>query len=205
MVDVARFGHIRRVVVGVVAVILLLLDQAAARTALAEGSQSGSPWASGAPEKRAVEAEDAQRHQQLSDVASSPEASAAVVASKEADAARMSQVLGADSSEQPWPTGIFADGEAPAPGSVFLGTSRWVGVIDGHTVAVYAGSAGEDPSLGRVLVATAGPDMDLASSYSVDLPGAGALRVIAAKGNLLVTRDSKGANHTFDVAAGRFR
>jgi hypothetical protein len=56
-----------------------------------------------------------------------------------------------------------------------------------------------------VLVATAGADMDLASSYSVDLPGAGALRVITATGNLLVVKDSKGANHTFDVAAGRFR
>src|SRR5512133_2408142 len=116
MKDVAKFRHIRRAVVGVVAVMLLLVGQAVARTAFAGGSESGSPWASGAPEKQAVEAEDAQRHQQLSDVVSSPEASAAVVASKTADAARMSQVRGADSAEQPWPTGIFADGEAPAPG-----------------------------------------------------------------------------------------
>jgi hypothetical protein len=185
-------------------VIALLVGQGLARTALAEGSQSDSPFASGAPEKQALEAQDAQRHQQLSEVASSPQASAAAVASKQADAARMSQDLAADAPEQPWPAGIFADGEAPAPGSVFLGTSRWVGVIDGHSVAVYAGSAGEDSTLGRVLVTAVGSDMDLASSYSVDLPGAGALRVIAANGHLVVMTDSKGANHTFDVAAGRF-
>jgi len=97
-----------------------------------------------------------------------------------------------------WPTGIFQDTEAPAPGGVFLGTNRWVGPVAGTTVAVYAGVSGSDPTTGRLLVVVEGPTLD---PTTVDLPGSGALTATSADGDLLTVTDASGATHVFDVAA----
>jgi hypothetical protein len=195
------FGGARRTTVAVLVLSTVIGAAGVARAALSDSPAAAS---SDAADKQQVAAQDAQRQQQLEQVASSPKASAAAVAAKGADAARMTQNSLTDSDSAAWPEGIFEDSEAPAPGSVFLGTNRWVGTVDGHQVAVFAGCAGEDPSVGRVMVTVAGDTAQSTSGYSVDLPGAGSLQVVSASGSLLVLTDAQGGQHNFDVSAGRF-
>ncbi|GAA1870694.1 peptidase inhibitor family I36 protein [Myceligenerans crystallogenes] len=98
-----------------------------------------------------------------------------------------------------WPAGIFQDAEAPARGAEFRGVNRWVGHSGGRALTVWAGRSGQDASLGRVLVADAGR-----ADAVVDLPGAGALRVVAARGTVLELIDEHGARHRFDAVARTF-
>lgn len=102
----------------------------------------------------------------------------------------------AGSASTSWPTGIFQDTEAPAPGSVFLGTNRWVGEAGDHIAAVYAGVSGSDASTGRLLIAVDGPTM---TPTTVDLTGSGALRVASADGSVLSITDAGGRTHLFDA------
>lgn len=155
------------------------------------------------PDKAAVEAREAARVAELDAIAASPELRAEVIARKEADRARAAASTAPETVE-PWPEGIFEDPEAPASGSVFLGTNRWVGRAGGHTIAVYAGRAGGDASVGRLLIMIAGPSMRTESGATVDLPGAGALRVVSADSAMLTIVDAHGGTHTFDVLAQRF-
>lgn len=100
-----------------------------------------------------------------------------------------------------WPRGVIDDPEAPASGSRFLGRNRWVGLVGGRVVAVYAGAAGVDDAGvaskdGRVLVQWA----DGATSASPpDLVGSGPLRVISEGGGRLVLHDAGGARHVLDL------
>lgn len=155
------------------------------------------------PDKAAVEARLAARNAELEKIASSPELSAAVVARKKADQARANATAAAPGIVTPPPEGIFEDPEAPASGSVFLGTNRWVGQVAGKTVAVYAGRAGEDESVGRLLIMVAGPSMQTESGGHADLAGTGALRVASADGTTLTITDARGKTHTFDVVTRR--
>jgi hypothetical protein len=156
------------------------------------------------PEKAAAEAQDVARHQALEAAAANAGTARASQAAKRADAATRA-LAAAGPAPQKWPEGIFQDGEAPASGSVFLGRNRWVGTLAGRSVAVYAGRAGTDDTIGRVLVTTAGPTMALESAYMRDLPGSGALVVTSAQGGLLTLTDVRGGTHVFDLAAERFR
>ena len=108
-------------------------------------------------------------------------------------------------AETAWPSGIFADAEAPARGAEFLGSNRWVGQVDGRTLIVWAGRSGGDASLGRLIVASAGSDRMIRSHDVVDLPGAGALRVASARDGVLDLVDEHGARHRFDAGSGTFR
>lgn len=104
-----------------------------------------------------------------------------------------------------WPAGIFDDPEAPAPGMVFLGNNRWVGRHADRSVAVYAGRAGDDPTRGRVLVLWASAADT--SGTTLDLPGAGALRVVAGApdATTITLVDAAGVRHRLDVVTPAWR
>jgi hypothetical protein len=103
-----------------------------------------------------------------------------------------------------WPEGIFEDPEAPAPGSRFLGTNRWVGDVNGRSVAVYAGVAGEDQTIGRLLVIAVGSSMSIENASWVDLPGAGRLKIVSATRSAVTVTDSRGGVHVFDAATKKW-
>lgn len=125
-----------------------------------------------------------------------------IVKSKADDHEKHLKELGAmNETDSGWPTGIFEDSEAPAPGVVFLGNNRWVGKIGDHYVAVHAGRSGEDPTTGRVLAVSSHGDMD---GYTLDLPGTGALTVIAAVGPVVTLKDEDGRLYVLAAAEGRW-
>jgi hypothetical protein len=168
--------------------------------AIVSGS-AASPDASGLPpDKARALAVEQQWQQQLQADAADPAKSAAIIAAKKAEAARVAAASAAP-VPQKWPEGIFADREAPAPGSVFLCTNRWVGTVAGRSVAVYAGRAGDDPATGRLMVVNAAADMSIDSSRFVDLPGSGELRITSANGTTLTIVDAQGGEYTFAESA----
>lgn len=152
------------------------------------------------PEKAQALAVEQQRQQRLQADADDPGKKAAIIASKKADAGRAAAAAPLAQAPQKWPEGIFADSEAPAPGSVFLGSNRWVGTVAGRSVAVYAGHAGDNPATGRLMVVTAASDMSVDSSHFVDLPGSGALHIMSANGTTLTIVDDQGGRHSFDAS-----
>jgi hypothetical protein len=142
--------------------------------------------------------------QQLQADADDPAKRAAIIAAKDAEAGPVAGELAASASPK-WPEGIFADSEAPAPSSVFLGTNRWVGTVAGRSVAVYAGRAGDNLATGRLMVVNAASDMSVDSSRFVDLPGSGQLRITSASGSTLTIVDAQGAEHMFDVSSSTWK
>lgn len=104
-----------------------------------------------------------------------------------------------------WPAGIFEDTEVPTRGADLLGSNRWVGHTADRTLMVWAGRSGEDASLGRVLVARTGGGLLPTAQKVLDLPGSGALRVVAARGTVLDLVDTHGVRHVLDAATGTFR
>lgn len=101
----------------------------------------------------------------------------------------------------PPPMGIFDDGEAPAPGTVFLGENRWVGVVDGVTYSVNAGRDGSNESTGRLLILKLdGVEGDGQRGQFLDSKGSGSLRVTAEREGLLEILSESGALYVVDVA-----
>lgn len=186
----------------VIPMVLLLAASCSAEESDADDDRSiESIGASGLPaEKARALAIEHEWQERLHADADDPAKSAEIIAAKRAEAARVAAQLAAEVPPK-WPEGIFADSEAPAPGTVFLGTNRWVGTVAGRSVAVYAGRAGDNPATGRLMVVNAGPDMSVDSSRFVDLPGSGALRITAAIGATLTIVDAQGRSYTFDAAA----
>ncbi|HEX2893648.1 MAG TPA: hypothetical protein VHO29_06555 [Marmoricola sp.] len=190
---------------------------AACGAALVAGTVGVAAWAdrpqspnalnrSGVPvSKAAATTVDEQLDKANKATASDPQAVARIAAEKARDlkAHRAAQAAQPPAQAE-WPTGIFEDPEAPAPGSVFLGTNRWVGNLGGQSVAVYAGRAGDDETTGRVLIAWATPSGETERQVSLDLPGAGALRVQdgAADAAVVTIRDAAGVDHQLNVASG---
>ena len=170
----------------------------------ASGSTSSGDGSALPTDKAQIQAVEQQWQDRLQAVAADPQAKAAALAAKQADQAQRAQAMVAEIPAR-WPEGIFADSEAPAPGSVFLGTNRWVGTLAGTSVAVYAGRAGENESTGRLMIQYAGSDMSITSARLVDVPGSGALRITSASGTTLTIVDAKGASHTFDVASSNWK
>jgi hypothetical protein len=170
------------------------------------GAAPGDPDPGVSAEKAAVEREDARRHEELNKRASDHVlAKAAVEAKQAAAAARAVEVGGSPAAHPPaWPAGIFEDSEAPASGADFLGRNRWVGVIDGRSVAVHAGQAGAEATTGRLLVMLAAADMTVDRAYTRDVAGSGPLRVTAATGTTITLIDSHGAEHLFDITTEAF-
>lgn len=164
------------------------------------------------PEKAAWEIAQARLDAENAAIAADPERLAQVAADKAADdKAHRAELarLEPEHSYGDWPKGIFEQPEAPASSLDFRGTNRWVGTVDGHTVAVYAGvagsAAGDAADTGRVLILRPGPadaPTEARGGY-VDLPGAGTLRVVAFdEVPILTIRDSNGSDHYLDVSSG---
>jgi len=170
----------------------------------ASGSTPSDQGSALPPEKAQIQAVEQQWQDRLQANAADPEAKAAALAAKQADQAQRAQAMVAEVPAK-WPEGIFANGEAPAPGSEFLGTNRWVGTLAGNSVAVYAGRAGENESTGRLMIQYARPDMGISSSRFVDLPGSGALRITSASGTTLTIADANLVRHTFDVVSSGWK
>jgi len=164
-------------------------------------------------DKAEIERDLAEQQRELDAIAADPEASADLVAAKEADLAdygreREERATAAKDGEDAsvWPEGIFEDSEVPAPGAELLGSNRWVGTVDGAQVAVYAGQGGYDETLGRLLVMWRDDDArDSRPGGFVDLPGAGRLTVVSAQDGVVVVSDAGGAVHHYDVTSGSWR
>ena len=176
------------------------------QTALADGIVPSADSAGISAEKLALEAQDRLQHQQLEAKAADPKQQQATIDAKNQSAQQAARERANQTVTEPaWPVGIFEDSEAPASSSQFRGTNRWVGTVAGLSVAVYAGQAGEDPSTGRLLVMTADRSIGVqAARFTVDLPGAGSLRVASARAATLTITDSRGAARIFDVAARKW-
>jgi len=187
---------------------VLFLLTALAGAVLVGTTASGSPSSDNGPalppEKAQIQAVEQRWQDRLQAKAADPHAKAAALAAKQADQAQRAQARVAEIPAK-WPEGIFADNEAPAPGSEFLGTNRWVGTLAGNSVAVYAGRAGENESTGRLMIQYARPDMGISSSRFVDLPGSGALRITSASGTTLTIADANLVRHTFDVVSSGWK
>ena len=131
-----------------------------------------------------------------------PAFSAGVLESKESERAEHEN---SEPSEPPrpiqtdWPQGIFQDGEAPVSSMDLVATSRWVGLIDGVSVAVYAGSDGQNPKDGKIFVLRG--DLGKPSGF-VSRPDVGASSVVSADGSVVVLQTSNGAQLQFDAAKG---
>ncbi|WP_062464166.1 hypothetical protein [Demequina soli] len=128
-----------------------------------------------------------------------PAADETVLAAKARDdAAHAAAAATAAPVANSWPVGIFDDPEAPASGSELLGTNRWVGVVDGVTMAAWAGVSGTDPTLGRVLVAT---DDGTGAHEMIGLEGVGRLTIVSEDAGSLYVVDEHGDTHVLDLRA----
>lgn len=179
-----------------------LLITGAITAARADDPSSTNQFAdTGLPEKAAMEARDAQLHQALEAKAASPDAAAAEVAAKKAAAGPDAADSAAPSSQ--WEEGLFTTPEAPASSADFAPTTLWVGHLSsGQQVAIYAGQHGPDASQGRLLLARSGPDGDLASATTIDIPGASSLTITTADPTGVVVSDASGATWTIDPGTG---
>lgn len=135
-------------------------------------------------------------------LAADPERLRAEEGAKAADHERhLTELRETQQEADPWPTGIFDDAEAPASGSFFLGTNRWVGKGEGSYLVVHAGRSGSDDLTGRVLALWSD---DNRIGYTLDLERVGALRILKADESVLVMVDSEGAEHRLDAVAGEW-
>jgi hypothetical protein len=133
-------------------------------------------------------------------IAADPVRSGAVDKAKAAGTGSDSLLATSVAKQQPT-QGIFADSEAPAPGSIFLGTNRWVGTQNGQTIVVYVGQAGYDASTGRVLVIGGGPSSADTHGFTLDLPNSGPLKAVAGSGGHVTVEDRAGADHVLDLVS----
>ncbi|GAA6524784.1 hypothetical protein [Intrasporangium sp. DVR] len=190
----------------VTSVCATLLITGAITAAHADDPVSTNQFAdTGLPEKAAMEAQDALLHQALEAKAASPDAAAAEVAAKQAAAGPAAADPAAAAAS--WEEGLFTSPEAPPASSAdFAASTLWVGHLSsGDQVAIYAGQHGPDSSQGRVLLAHSGPDGNLASAMTIDIPGAHALRITTADSTGVVVTDASGGTWTIDPVTGSVR
>ncbi|GAB2489466.1 hypothetical protein GCM10027063_33470 [Promicromonospora xylanilytica] len=136
--------------------------------------------------------------------ATDPGAPTSIYWQEDVVAAKTSATASAGTRSAVLPAGILEDTEAPVRGADLLGSNRWVGHVDGRTLMVWAGRSGENGSIGRVLVARTGTGLMAAEQELLDLPGSGALRVVAARGGVVDLVDAHGDRHLLDVTTGTF-
>jgi hypothetical protein len=110
-----------------------------------------------------------------------------------------------DPAGEAWPSGILNEQEAPFPAAEYLIQNRWQADFGGHHVVVYAGSRGNDPSAGVLIVQTFSMDLARVSTREFDSPaGQGALRIADVSGHLLTIRVADGTIAQFDVDRSAF-
>ena len=108
-------------------------------------------------------------------------------------------------SDEPWPTGIIEEDESPVPTGYTI-TNRWVKAVAGGYLVVYAGALSDDPLQGVLVeVRFAAGDAIPTRKVRVAPTAAGALRIVAARGDALTLRSSEGDSFVYDVALGRFQ
>ena len=107
-------------------------------------------------------------------------------------------------SEEAWELGVFADPEAPFSSSVFLATSRWVGLDGSRYTVLYAGSDGQNPANGAAqLMHYRVSDGLLIDARPLNVPaGQGALTVASADGGLVQLQSADGTAHVFHPLLG---
>jgi hypothetical protein len=105
-----------------------------------------------------------------------------------------------------WESGIFEEQEAPFPSSQFSILNRWQKDRDGVHIAVYAGSLGDDPDQGVVVVATTPLDLsDAAWSLYPTPTRSGAVRILAASGSVVLLQACAGDHFGFDIDTRSYR
>lgn len=164
--------------------------------------QQPNPPAGLSPEKLELLEHDRAFDKENESIASDSQKLNSVADAKAADhAAHLKELAALPAAPVVWPTGIFEDNEAPASGTVFLGTNRWVGRFGDDYVAVYAGRAGDDPSVGTLIVAWSDPNRP---GKTVTVPGVGSLGVASVLGSVVTLRDSSGGVHFFDALLAKW-
>lgn len=192
----------RSVVVAVLVIVLGTAGFGAASWALASEHETESDLGDLNSEKLAMLEAERQFDEANAAAAADPTRMQEIAKDKASEHQRhLAELRALEEPTAAWPTGIFDDPEASAPGIVFIGSNRWVGKIGQDFLAVHAGRSGEDPTVGRVLTvwSTAAH-----LSYSLDLAGVGALRVIEAVGSLVTVQDERGGVHLLDAAEGKW-
>ena len=106
-----------------------------------------------------------------------------------------------------WPSGIFAEQQAPFPSTTIAVENQWqANDLGGVHVQVYAGADGLDRSQGLVIVKTTSFDLKTVSaSYHPTPLKAGAVRISHEKGELLTLTSKSGATFVFNVASRTFQ
>lgn len=106
---------------------------------------------------------------------------------------------------EPWPSGIFASGQAPLPSGLYSMTNLWQGVLNDEHVQVYAGSKTTDPSQGLVIVLTTSFDLRRSASELFETPSKrGALHIMVVRGTRLYLVSADGTPFVFDISIRRF-
>ena len=104
---------------------------------------------------------------------------------------------------EPPPEGIL---ELPSPfpaHEYLLQPTGWQRVSGSRRLTVYAGALGTERDRGVLLVVTTAADDRTVAAYPAPFRN-GALRLVAAKGDVLAFRDETGATLSFDVSARRY-
>jgi len=149
--------------------------------------------------KESLSAEQQEWDETLSSLAADPDARASTLDAKQR-AQHEASAAASGASESPGQpnAGIRDDAGAPASSMDFQSVNYWGGKVGGRWWQVWAGRAGNDPDLGRLLVMN---EATGSGSY-VDLKGSGELRIVKQVDDTLVIEGADGATHVFDVATG---
>lgn len=106
----------------------------------------------------------------------------------------------AASPDEPWPTGIFEEGQAPFPAAAVTVNNQWQGVVNGQYVQVYAGALPDAPAQGVVIVAVTTVDLQPVSTQWIAAPAnSGTLRLVAERNLQLTLESTRGLSFVFDV------
>lgn len=168
---------------------------------LAAGEEDAGPLTSLNADKQALEQAEQLLDRVNEAAANDPERHAAIEKAKAAEKkSHEAELATKPEALDEWPTGIFDDPEAPASGTTFLGSNRWVGLVDGAYLVVYAGRSGADPTTGMILAFWS----DGRPGYSLYKPGTGALTVVSARDAALTLRDEGGRTHVLHALAGQW-
>jgi hypothetical protein len=101
-----------------------------------------------------------------------------------------------------WPSGIFVNGQAPFPGSVYSFENQWQGMLNGVHVNVYAGSLRHDRQQGLLIMTTTSMDLQARSSDIYFTPyKAGPLTILAQDGPALRLAGQSGARFVFNLSS----
>jgi len=83
--------------------------------------------------------------------------------------------------------------------------NRWQALVDGQNIQVYAGSTGQNPASGVVVVMVTSPDRTQTTSQLYPAPsGTGPLTITAENGLDLTLQAQNGQQFNFDLQTRQF-